>query len=296
MKISKAIIPIAGRGTRFLPATKAVAKELIPIINVPMVYYVVQEAVQAGMDQVIFITSDEKEAVLNFFDQDLALELFLKSAGKEKELEMVRKLSQQIEIISIRQKQALGLGHAILQASPLIASHENFAVLLADDLVVSQGQPAIAQLAHESQQLADAPVIGIMEVASSEIHRYGIIEGKSINPKTYQVQRMLEKPALDETDSCLACPGRYILPAEIMEILKQTPKGAGGEYQLTDAIDVMSKKKKTYAHLFEGERFDTGNIHGYLDAVIAFSLREPDLKKTLLQSIEKRIPDLGAKK
>jgi UTP--glucose-1-phosphate uridylyltransferase len=292
MKITKAIIPIAGKGTRFLPITKAISKEIIPIINTPMIFYIVQEAVKAGLEQIIFVTSRDKDEVIKYFDRHPELEDFLEQNGKEEELELVKKISQMVEIISVRQKEQLGLGHAIYQAHSLISPNENFAVLLGDDIVVSK-KPAIEQLMKVSSQYDNSSVIGIMKVDPSQISRYGIVEGKHLDDKTVLMEKMIEKPKVGTTQSCLACPGRYILSSEIMDVLKKIPKGAGGEFQLTDAIGILAGQKKVYAHLFEGERFDTGNITGYLDALVEFSLAKNEFRADFIQSVKTRFKKHG---
>lgn len=291
MKIKKAIIPIAGKGTRFLPATKQIAKEIIPIINVPMIHYIVQEAVDAGIEQIVFVTSAGKVAVEDYFDRNLALENFLESNNKTKELELIRKIGSMVEITSIRQKEQLGLGHAVLCAKDVVGN-EPFAVLLGDDIVINK-KPAIKQLMDVSAAHNDATVIGVMEVPQNETNKYGIVKGTIVDEKTLRMTGMVEKPKPEEAPTNLATPGRYILTPEIFGILQTIPRGAGNEYQLTDAINNLCQTKDVFAYRFEGERFDTGNIHGYLEATIDFALKDPEIRDKFISSLKSRMAKNG---
>jgi UTP--glucose-1-phosphate uridylyltransferase len=291
MRIRKAIIPIAGKGTRFLPATKEIAKEIIPIINVPMIHYIVQEACEAGIEQVIFVTASGKFAVEDYFDRNQELEAFLERNNKMKELELIRSIGSMVNVTSVRQKEQLGLGHAVLCARSMIGQ-EAFAVLLGDDIVINK-KPAIQQLMDVSLAQGGASVIGVMEVPRSETNKYGIVKGDIINEKTLKMTGMIEKPKPEEAPTNLATPGRYILTPEIFDILENIPRGAGNEYQLTDAINVLCQTKNVFAYQFEGERYDTGNIHGYLDATIDFALKDPQTREQFLASLKKRISKNG---
>ncbi len=291
MKIKKAIIPIAGKGTRFLPATKEIAKEIIPIINVPMIHYVVQEAVDAGIEQIIFVTSSGKFSVEDYFDRNQELEAFLERNNKTKELELIKKIGSMVDVTAVRQKEQLGLGHAVLMAKSMIG-HEPFAVLLGDDIVINH-QPAIKQLMDVSLSNQGAAVIGVMEVPQEDTSKYGIVKGERINQKTLKMNGMVEKPKPHEAPTYLATPGRYILTPDIFEILEKIPRGAGNEYQLTDAINVLCQQKNVFAYQFEGERFDTGNIHGYLDATIDFALKDPETREKFISSLQHRIKKYG---
>jgi len=291
MKIKKAIIPIAGKGTRFLPATKEIAKEIIPIINVPMIHYIVQEAVEAGIEQIIFVTSSGKFSVEDYFDRNLELEAYLERNNKTKELELIRKIGSMVEITAVRQKEQLGLGHAVLMAKSMVEG-EPFAVLLGDDIVINP-KPAIQQLMEVSLKYDGAPVIGVMEVPKADTAKYGIVKGEVIDERTLKMTGMVEKPKPEEAPTNLATPGRYILTPEIFEILQNIPRGAGNEYQLTDAINVLCQKKPVYAFKFEGERFDTGNIHGYLDATVDFALKDPETREKFIQSLQYRMKKYG---
>jgi UTP--glucose-1-phosphate uridylyltransferase len=291
MKIKKAIIPIAGKGTRFLPATKEIAKEIIPIINVPMIHYIVQEACEAGIEQVIFVTASGKFAVEDYFDRNQELEAFLERNNKHKELELIRKIGSMVDVTSVRQKEQLGLGHAVLCAKNMIGN-EPFAVLLGDDIVVNQ-TPAIKQLMDVSLAHSGATVIGVMEVPKNETNKYGIVKGEVINDKTLKMTGMVEKPKPEDAPTNLATPGRYILTPEIFSVLEKIPRGAGNEYQLTDAINVLCQTRDVYAYLFEGDRYDTGNVHGYLDATIDFALKDPEVREKFLASLKQRLNKHG---
>jgi UTP--glucose-1-phosphate uridylyltransferase len=291
MKIKKAIIPIAGKGTRFLPATKEIAKEIIPIINVPMIHYIVQEAVEAGIEQIIFVTSSGKFSVEDYFDRNLELEAYLERNNKTKELELIRKIGSMVEITAVRQKEQLGLGHAVLMAKSMVEG-EPFAVLLGDDIVINP-KPAIQQLMEVSLKYDGAPVIGVMEVPKADTTKYGIVKGEVLDERTLKMTGMVEKPKPEDAPTNLATPGRYILTPEIFEILQTIPRGAGNEYQLTDAINILCQKKPVYAYKFEGERFDTGNIHGYLDATVDFALKDPETREKFIQSIQYRMKKYG---
>jgi UTP--glucose-1-phosphate uridylyltransferase len=291
MKIRKAIIPIAGKGTRFLPATKQIAKEIIPIINVPMIHYIVEEAVESGVEQIVFVTSSGKVNVEDYFDRNLALETFLEKNKKYKELELIQKIGSMVEITSVRQKEQLGLGHAVLCAKDIVGN-ETFAVLLGDDIVVNK-HPATKQLMDVSVKHGGASVIGVMEVPRSETNKYGIVKGDILDERTLRMTGMVEKPKPEEAPTNLATPGRYILTPEIFKILQSIPRGAGNEYQLTDAINVLCQQRDIFAYKFEGERFDTGNVHGYLEATIDFALKNPEIRDKFLTSLKSRLEKNG---
>lgn len=287
MKIKKAIIPIAGKGTRFLPATKQMAKEIIPILNKPMIHYVVEEAVKSGIEQIVFITSYGKESVENYFDRNFELEMFLEQKGKFELLELVQNIGKMVEITTVRQKEQLGLGHAVLMGKHLI-NDENFAVLLGDDIILSE-RPVTKQLIDISQKNNGASVIGVMDVPRENTSSYGIVAGDKVSDRLLKMTNMVEKPKPEEAPTTLATPGRYVLSSDIFDVLESIPRGNGGEYQLTDAIKVLCEKKEVFAYEFEGERFDTGSIHGYLDATIDFALRDKKLKDFTLQLLKEKL-------
>lgn len=293
MKIKKAIIPIAGKGTRFLPATKQVAKEILPIINIPMIHYVVQEAVDSGIEQIIFVTATGKESIENYFDRNLELEHFLEKNNKTKELELIRRIGSMVSVTSVRQKEQLGLGHAVLMAKDMVGN-DPFAILLGDDLVINL-LPATKQLMDLSLKNDGAPVIGVMDVPREQTSKYGIVRGEKVDERTLRMQGMVEKPKPEEAPTTLATPGRYILTPDIFEILETIPRGAGNEYQLTDAINVLCQKRNVFAYRFEGERFDTGSIAGYLDATIDFALKDSSIRDNLVESIKHRFNKYGIK-
>jgi UTP--glucose-1-phosphate uridylyltransferase len=291
MKIRRAVIPVAGKGTRFLPATKQVPKEMIPIINLPMIHYVVEEAILSGIEQVIFITSSGKNAIEDYFDRNFDLEDFLIKSGKIKELELIQEIGKMVEVTSIRQKEQLGLGHAVLCAKDIVGN-EPFAVILGDEIVRGPN-PVTKQLISISEKNNNANVIGVMEIDPKETYKYGIVKGNFIDEgkKTMRMTSMVEKPKPEDAPSNLATPGRYIFRPEIFDALKVIPKGVGGEYQLTDAINLLAREGEVYAHIFEGQRFDTGNIEGYLNATIEFALMNKDsemmMRKLIKEKVEK---------
>jgi UTP--glucose-1-phosphate uridylyltransferase len=289
MKIRTAVIPVAGKGTRFLPATKQTPKELIPILKKPMIHYAVEEAVLSGIEQIVFVTSSGKTAIEDYFDRNLELEGFLRRAGKEELAEKMKAIGSMIEITSVRQKEQLGLGHAINCARDLIKD-EAFAVILGDDLVLND-KPVTKQLMEISEKNSHSSVIGVMEVPPEDTKKYGIIEGSRVegDDKTYLMSKMVEKPEPKDAPTNLATPGRYILTQEIFSHLDKIPRGVGGEYQLTDAINSLAKEKSVYAHIFEGDRFDTGSIAGYLNATVEFALRDKDLRETMLTICKEKL-------
>ena len=289
MKITKAVIPVAGKGTRFLPATKQVAKEMIPIIKKPMIHYAVEEAVLSGIEQVIFVTSSGKESIENYFDRNLELEGFLNKNDKEEMAESIKKIGTMIDITTVRQKEQLGLGHAINCAKNLIGD-ERFAVILGDDLVLHDN-PVTKQLMGISDANQGSSVIGVMEVDKKDTSKYGIIDGTQLSgdPATYKMNRMIEKPKPEDAPTNLATPGRYILDASIFEYLDKIPRGVGGEYQLTDAINMMAAERSVLAHIFQGDRFDTGSIQGYLEATIEFALRDKDLSGYMKELLRAKV-------
>lgn len=289
MKIRRAVIPVAGKGTRFLPATKQVPKEMIPIINLPMIHYVVEEAILSGIEQVIFITSSGKNAIEDYFDRNFDLEYFLTLNGKMKELEIVQNIGKMVEVTAIRQKEQLGLGHAVLCAQDVIGN-EPFVVILGDE-IIRGAEPVTKQLIDISSMHANKSVIGVMEVDPRETFRYGVVKGEYVDSskKTLKMDTMVEKPHPDVAPSNLATPGRYVFTPEIFDALKVIPRGVGGEYQLTDAINLLAKETDVYAHLFNGQRFDTGSIEGYLNATVEFALMNAETNPIMRKIIQEKM-------
>ncbi len=275
-KIRKAVIPAAGLGTRFLPATKAVPKEMLPIVDKPTIQYIIEEAVNSGIKEILIITSRNKAAIEEHFDRNIELEQNLFEHGKKDLLAMVQEISG-IRIHSVRQKVARGLGHAILCAKDFVGD-EPFAVLLGDDVVYNDEKPALGQLMGAYEELGGT-VLGVQTVAQEATKLYGIIApgGKS-GERSYAVRDMVEKPNPEEAPSRLAVLGRYVITPGIFDILEHTEPGKGGEIQLTDALRVLAKKEKVFAYDFEGRRYDIGDKEGFLEACVEFALRRDDLK------------------
>ena len=274
--VTKAVFPVAGLGTRFLPATKAMPKELLPVVDKPLIQYAVEEAYAAGIREMIFITGRYKRAIEDHFDKSPALEKELVEKGKTELLNLVRSIAPiDASFIYIRQPEALGLGHAVLCAEPVVGD-EPFAVILADDLVDSQ-KPAIGQLIEAREEMGGGNVLAVQDVPPSETKKYGIVGVDDSSAKTSLVQEMVEKPDPSVAPSNLAVIGRYVLEPEIFKRLKQIKKGAGGEIQLTDAIASQLDLGMTYAHRFDGVRFDCGSKQGFLDATVSFAKKAGSL-------------------
>ncbi len=286
MKVRKVVIPVAGLGTRFLPATKAQPKEMLPIVDKPVIQYIVEEAVSAGITQIIFVTGRHKRAIEDHFDRNLELERALEEKGKEELLKLVRDISELADIIYVRQKEPLGLGHAILTAEPAVGN-EPFAVILGDDIMVSS-PPAIRQLMDVFERYR-CSVLGVQEVPAEDVSKYGIIGGKEVEDKTFRVDTLVEKPALEEAPSNLAITGRYILTPGIFEALRKTPPGKGGEIQLTDGINILGKREALYGRIIEGKRYDTGNKLGFLEATVDFALARKDLREPFLKFLTEKL-------
>ena len=274
MNIRKAVIPVAGLGTRFLPATKAIPKEMLTIVDRPTIQYIVEEVVASGIEQIILVTSQGKSAIENHFDYDFELDTILKMKKKVNLAEELNHISNLIDIVSVRQKKPLGLGHAIWSTRNVVGD-EPFAVLLGDDLVLSD-EPCCHQMLSLFDDVQES-IVAIQRVPMNQTKNYGIVEGKPYNERTYKVDRMVEKPAPGTTESDLAIIGRYILRPEIFSLLEETEPGHGGEIQLTDALLKLSGQRAMYAYEFKGTRFDAGDKLGYLKAIIAFGLRHPEL-------------------
>ena len=283
MKLRKAVIPVAGLGTRFLPATKTVPKELLPIVDIPSIQYVVQEAVDAGIQEIIFVTGRGKDGIEDHFDEAPELEQILAERGQTDTVEQLRRIAGMTEVVSVRQKKPLGLGHAVLCARDLVGD-EPFAVMLADDLIDS-AKPCIRQLLEIFEQY-DESVIALMEVPQDEVHRYGVIKGRPLNPGLYQIEATVEKPPVKDAPSRMAIIGRYILRPELFQILENLPPGKGGEIQLTDGLSQLIGQRKVYGCVFEGERYDIGDKFGFVRATVAYALKRADLKDKLIEYLK----------
>jgi len=273
-KIRKAVFPAAGLGTRFLPATKASPKEMLPLVDKPLIQYVVEEAVASGVDSIIIVTGRDKSAIEDHFDISFELEHLLRERGKTDSLQEVRAISEMARISYVRQREALGLGHAVLQAKDLVCD-EPFAVMLSDDIVDAE-VPALRQLIDVYEKY-DSPVIGTMQVAGEAISRFGALAVDEIEDGVYKVKDMVEKPKFSEAPSDLAIIGRYILTPDIFPEIEKTTPGAGGEIQITDAMRALLQKRPFYAVRFKGTRHDAGDKLGFLIATVEFALKRPDL-------------------
>jgi UTP--glucose-1-phosphate uridylyltransferase len=285
-KIRKAVIPVAGLGTRFMPATKAVPKEMIPIIDVPMIQYIVEEAVRSGIEDIILITARNKEAIENHFDSHPELEQCLEQKGKRALAELSRSLAKLCNLITVRQHQPLGLGHAVLCAAAAVGN-EPFAVLLGDDLIDSE-RPCTQQLVDIFYQ-EQASVVAIMEVGFKDVSKYGIVRGAMLNPRLMAIHDLIEKPIPEEAPSRFAIPGRYVLSPMIFECLRGLNPGRGGEVQLTDALKILAARERLLGYLFEGKRYDTGDRLGYIDATLAYGLKRPELATELKELMRRHL-------
>jgi len=273
-KVRKAVFPAAGLGTRFLPATKASPKEMLPLVDKPLIQYSVEEAVASGIESILIITGRDKSAIENHFDISFELEQLLQEKGKDEMFASVRAISDIAKISYTRQKQALGLGHAIYQAKDFVGD-EPFAALLADDVVDAE-RPALKQMidVYEKYQ---APVIATMQVAGEAISRFGVIDADEVEPGVFKIKDMVEKPAFADAPSDLAIIGRYIFTPDIFEAIEQTRPGAGGEIQITDAMRLLLTKRPFYAVKLKGTRHDAGDKLGFLIATVEYALKRPDL-------------------
>ncbi|AKP74776.2 UTP--glucose-1-phosphate uridylyltransferase [Piscirickettsia salmonis] len=278
--IRKAVLPVAGLGTRFLPATKATPKEMLPVVDKPLIQYAVEEAVAAGITEIIFVTSSNKRAIEDHFDKSFELESRLERAGKDKLLHTVKNiLPAGVSVSYIRQSEPLGLGHAVLCAKPLVGE-EPFAVLLADDLIDGGIQPCLAQMLEVYQQAAN--VLAVQPVAMTEVDQYGVVA----TDHQQHIQAIIEKPTQEKAPSNLAVVGRYILSHRIFSYLERTQKGAGGEIQLTDAIAALLAEQSILAYEFTGKRYDCGSKAGFLEATIAYALKHPELAEQAKLSLK----------
>ncbi len=276
MRVRKAVIPAAGLGTRFLPATKAMPKEMLPIVDTPTLQYIVEEAVASGIEDIVIVTAKNKAAIEDHFDRAVELETLLASKGKLEDLAMVRKITNMVRIHAVRQHEPKGLGHAILCAKHFIGD-EPFAVLLGDDVVYHDTTPCLKQLidVYESSK---ASVLGVQAVAEDDVSKYGIVKGMRLDERTYKVEDLVEKPAKESAPSTIAILGRYVITPAIFPLLETTKPGSGNEIQLTDALKELAKHEEMLAYVFEGRRYDVGDKLGFLEATVEYALRRDDLK------------------
>jgi UTP--glucose-1-phosphate uridylyltransferase len=292
MKVRKAVIPAAGFGTRFLPATKVVPKELLPIVDKPTIQYIMEEVVSAGIEEVILVTGREKGSIEDHFDTSTELENHLRKKGKEDLLKIVQEIAELVTLVSVRQKEALGLGHAVLCAKRTVGQ-EPFAVLLGDDLIDARPS-CISQMLEAYQRIGEGltdregprALLAIQKVPRSETHQYGIIKGRKVGDRLYRIEEMVEKPKQGTAPSSLAIIGRYILPPQIFSILEQIVPDERGEIQLTDGLKELNKEIPVFGYEFVGDRYDAGDKLGYLQANIVYGLKHPEIGPRLRKYLE----------
>ena len=287
--VRKAIIPAAGLGTRFLPATKAQAKEMLPIVDKPTLQYIIEEAIASGIEEILIVTGRNKKSIEDHFDRSVELELELEQKNKKEMLEMVQNISNMVNIHYIRQKEPKGLGHAVHCAKSFIGD-EPFAVLLGDD-IVDADTPCLKQMINCYDEYKTT-VLGVQEVAKENVDKYGILDVKHIEDRVYKVKDMVEKPAVEEAPSNIAILGRYIITPEIFNILENQEPGKGGEIQLTDALQTLATKEAIYAYNFEGRRYDVGDKWGFLEATVDFALKRSELRDDFIEFLKTKSDDV----
>ncbi|WP_299997820.1 UTP--glucose-1-phosphate uridylyltransferase GalU [uncultured Clostridium sp.] len=280
MKVRKAIIPAAGLGTRFLPATKAQPKEMLPIVDKPTIQYIIEEAVESGIEEILIITGRNKKSIEDHFDKSVELEMELEKSGKQEMLELVRGISDMVDIHYIRQKEPRGLGHAINCAKSFVGN-EPFAVMLGDDVVDSE-VPCLKQLINCFNEYKTT-ILGVQTVEFDNVNKYGIIDGLPIENRVYKVKKLVEKPSVEEAPSNIAILGRYIITPQIFKVLENTKPGKGNEIQLTDALETLIKSEAMYAYNFEGRRYDVGDKLGFLEATVEFALKREGLREEFIE-------------
>jgi UTP--glucose-1-phosphate uridylyltransferase len=294
IRIKKAVFPVAGLGTRFLPATKANPKEMLPVVDKPLIQYAAEEAIAAGVNELIFVTSSSKRAIEDHFDKNFEMETELERKGKTGLLDLVRNVVPKgVSCVYVRQAEALGLGHAVLCAKQIVGN-EPFAVILADDLIDSGDTPCMAQMAA-TFEYNRCSVLGVERVPPEDTEKYGIVEADVITDGLNRVTSIVEKPSPDKAPSNLAVVGRYILTPRIFELLESTPRGAGGEIQLTDAIAALLKEEQVLAYEFKGERYDCGSKLGYLKATVEYALQHDELNEEFRNYLRERFGKGGSK-
>jgi UTP--glucose-1-phosphate uridylyltransferase len=283
MRVKKAIIPAAGLGTRFLPATKALPKEMLPIVDKPTMQYIIEEAVASGIEEILIITGRNKKSIEDHFDKSVELELELETKNKDDLLKQVKDISNMVNIHFIRQKEPKGLGHAINCARAFVGN-EPFAVMLGDDIVDAE-IPCLKQLMNCFDE-KQSTIVGVQEVDKENVDKYGIVDGVQISDRVYKVNNLVEKPQVDLAPSNVAILGRYIITPDIFDILDDTAPGKGGEIQLTDALKTLISKQDLFAYVFEGRRYDVGDKLGFLEATVEFALKRDDLKVPFMQYLQ----------
>jgi len=284
MKIRKAVIPAAGFGTRFLPATKSIPKEMLPIVDKPTIQYIVEEIIASGIEDVLIITGRNKGSIEDHFDRSVELEEHLEKNNKEELLEEIRKISRMINVHTVRQKDPKGLGHAVYCAKSFVGN-EPFAVLLGDDVVDAE-KPCLKQMI-ETYDNYNASILGVQQVLWENVNKYGIVSGQKINDKIYKVHDLIEKPDRNAAPTNIAILGRYILTPDIFNILENTKKGVGGEIQLTDALRELCNIQNIFAYIFDGKRYDVGSKLGFLEATVDFALKREDLRDSFKEYLKK---------
>lgn len=289
-KVRKAVIPAAGLGTRFLPYTKAEPKEMLPIVDTPTIQYIVEEALLSGIEEILIITGRNKKSVEDHFDKSYELESELLKSGKDEMLKEVQKISNMANIHYVRQKEAKGLGHAVLCAKAFVGD-EPFAVLLGDDLVYTQSRPCLGQLIDVYNEYGKS-VLGVQTVPHNMISKYGCVDGVMLKDRIYEVHGLVEKPKPEEAPTDVAILGRYVITPEIFDILASTKPGAGGEIQLTDALLTLAKEQKMYACDFVGRRYDVGDKEGFLEATVEYALRRDDLKGKFKEYLKRKSAEI----
>lgn len=288
MKVKKAVIPAAGYGTRFLPVTKALAKEMLPIVDTPTIEYIVNEALESGIEDILIIVSGNKNAIIDYFDRNFELEYQLKEKNKEKEYKLVTDIGNKVNIHFVRQKEQKGLGHAVLCAKTFVGN-EPFALLLGDDVYVGEEIPALKQLINSYNEVS-ASILGTLYVSDEDVSKYGICKPKvQSDDLLIELSDVVEKPKLEDAPSNLAIGGRYILTPEIFDYLENQTAGAGNEIQLTDSIKRMMEKNKVYSREIKGRRYDIGSKIGFIEATIDFALQREDLKNQVIELLKSKI-------
>lgn len=289
-KIRKAIIPAAGLGTRFLPATKAQPKEMLPIVDKPTIQYIVEEAIASGIEEILIITGRNKKSIEDHFDKSVELEMELEKHNKNELLELVQDISEMVDIHYIRQKEPKGLGHAIRCAKTFVGD-EPFAILLGDDIVYNPEKPCLKQLMDCYNEYKTS-ILGVQTVPEEDVNKYGIVDGIQIEDRVSKVKGLIEKPSIEEAPSNIAILGRYIVTPRIFDILDNTAPGKGNEIQLTDALLQLLKEEAMYAYNFEGRRYDVGDKLGYLQATVEYALRKPELRDGFIEYLQNTIKNL----